>query len=266
MRRGRIQLKHIRLFLLDMDGTIYIGGKQIPGALRFLNLLKRQGKSYMFFTNNSSKSAKDYLKKLKKLNFPARKEQIITSGQATIEYIRRKTTYERIFLLGTPSLKREFAESALTVVEDNPECVVLGFDKTLTYEKLRKACRLLQDGIPYISTHPDIVCPDEEGPIPDAGSMQRMIEAASGRMPDKIIGKPNRLMIEMALARAGVKRGVVAMVGDRLYTDMEMARRAGVVSVLVLSGETKRADLKRCRHKPHYVFDSIEDLAKALET
>jgi len=259
------RLRAIRLYLLDMDGTTYIGRRRIRGAAGLLKLLKRQKKSYMFFTNNSSRSARDYLKKLKKLGLPARKEQIITSGQATIEYIRRRTSYERIYLLGTPSLRREFAASGLKVVGTNPDCVVLGFDKTLTYEKLRRACQLLLEGVPYISTHPDIVCPDEDGVIPDAGSMQLMIHAATGRMPDKIIGKPNKLMIEMALARAGVGKDAVAMVGDRLYTDMEMARRAGVASVLVLSGETKKRDLKGCRHRPSYVFDSIEYLAKAID-
>lgn len=262
---GRLdRLRKMRLYLLDMDGTIYIGKKRISGALELLKLLKKQKKSYMFFTNNSSRSARDYLKKLRRLGLPAQEEQIVTSGQATIEYIKRRTGYERIYLLGTPSLKREFAGSGLKVVGRNPDCVVLGFDKTLTYEKLRRACRLLQDGIPYISTHPDIVCPDEDGPIPDAGSMQLMIQAATGRMPDKIIGKPNKLMIEMALARAGVGRSAVAMVGDRLYTDMEMARRAGVLSVLVLSGETKRRDLEKYAHKPEYVFDSAGKLAGAL--
>jgi NagD protein len=237
----------------------------IPGTVCFLTLLEKQNKANMFFTNNSSKSASDYLKKLRRLRIPATKEQIITSGQATIEYLKRKTSYTRLYLLGTPSLRKEFREAGFRLVADNPDCVVLGFDMTLTYEKLRRACFFIRNGAPYIATHPDLVCPDEKGPIPDAGSMQKMIRAATGRAPDKVIGKPSRLMITMALARAGVRRNHVAMVGDRLYTDMRMARRAGVLSILVLTGESGKADLKRAKPRPDLVFDSIAELANAIK-
>ena len=262
--KGKALLRTIQLFLLDMDGTIYIGKRVIPGTIPFLRLLKEQKKSCMFFTNNSSKSAKDYLKKLKLLKIPAAEEQIITSGQAAIEYLRRRTKYKKLYLLGTPSLESEFEEAGFKVVPNNPDCVLLGFDMTLTYEKLRQACYYIRGGCPYIATHPDLVCPDEKGPIPDAGSMQKMIEAATGRAPDKIIGKPGGLMIEMALARAQVEKRLVAMVGDRLYTDMKMARRAGVTSVLILTGETKKADLKKSKHRPDFVFDSIARLKDAI--
>jgi len=262
--KDRTILRSIQLFLFDMDGTIYIGRKVVAGAVSLLRLLRKQNKSYMFFTNNSSKSAKDYLIKLKGLGIPAEKEQIITSGEASIEYLKRKTNCKRLYLVGTPSLEKEFEEAGFELVSGNPDCVLLGFDMTLTYEKIRRACYYIRGGCPYIATHPDLVCPDEDGPIPDAGSMQKMIEAATGRRPDKIIGKPSRLMIEMALARAGVKKRAVAMVGDRLYTDMKMARAAGVTSILVLTGETKRRDLKKAKQKPDFVFDSVARLKEAI--
>jgi len=255
----------IRAFLMDMDGTVYLGKRLLPGAKGFFRLLDRRGLPYLFFTNNSSADRTLYRDKLAGMGLEVEADQIITSGEATALYLTAQTPYRRVFVLGTPSLEREFRDAGLELVDERPDAVVLGFDKTLTYAKLERACHLLLAGVPFVATHPDKVCPTEDGPIPDAGSMIALLRAATGRRP-VVVGKPERRMVQMALRKLGpdCQARDVAIVGDRLYTDMRMGRRAGLTTICVLSGETKRADLRTTRDKPDYVVESIRELAAKL--
>lgn len=260
-------LNNIRCFLLDMDGTIYLGNKLLPGANQFLETLRNQGREYYFLTNNSSRDKAAYVEKLDRLGIRVTPAQVITSGEATAMYLKSVRPGASIFLLGTASLAREFAGYGFTLADKagNPDFVVLGFDTTMTYQKLWDACDLIRDGVTYIATHPDLNCPLEGGRyMPDAGAMIACIEASTGRRP-KVIGKPSREIIDAVLSRTGAAREQAAMVGDRLYTDIAMANKAGLTSILVLSGETRQEDLAGSEFRPDYVFASVADLADALK-
>lgn len=257
------KIEEIQCFLLDMDGTIYLGNRIIPGAKEFIDYLKSSNKKFLFFTNNPTKDAEQYQKKLEMLGIQASKENILTSGMATIEFLKRETYYKNLFTVAPPSFEQELTEAGYNLVQENPDAVLISFDITLTYEKLKKATHYLLQGLPYIATNPDLVCPTEKGPIPDCGSIAKLLYACTGREP-KYIGKPNPEMIEMALKILNAQSEYTAMVGDRLYTDMEMAYRAGVASILVLSGETTIEQLNCAEKKPDFVFSSVKELHKAL--
>ncbi|MCX8064903.1 MAG: HAD-IIA family hydrolase [Candidatus Hydrogenedentes bacterium] len=256
-------IDRIRCFLIDMDGTIYLGNKVYPGAKEFVDYLIATNRKFLFFTNNPTKDSDQYSKKLNGFGIKAGSDKILTSGMATLEYLRRQTNFKRLFVVAPPSFERELAKAGFILTDDKPEAVVVSFDITLTYEKLRKATYFIRKGLPYIGTNPDLVCPTEEGPIPDCGAIASLLYCATGRYP-KYIGKPNPEMIQMALEVLGEDKAVTAMVGDRLYTDMEMAYRSGVTSILVLSGETKLEDLQKVERKPDFVFESVKELLDEL--
>ena len=258
-------LRSIRAFLMDMDGTVYLGTRLLPGAKGFFRLLDRRGIPYLFFTNNSSRDRFLYRDKLAGMGLDVNADRIITSGEATALYITTRTPHRRLYVLGTPSLEEEFRRAGLVLAEENVDAVVLGFDTTLTYAKLERACHLLRGGAAFIATHPDNVCPTERGPVPDCGSMAALLRKATGVRP-VVVGKPERRMVAMALKKLGpgYRARDVAIVGDRLYTDIRMGRRAGLTAILVLSGETKREELARTRDVPDYVFPSIRELAAEM--
>ena len=252
-------LKKVQCFLFDMDGTIYLGDKLLPGARDFLKGLDERGMPYYFLTNNSSRSRSDYVKKLEKLGLKTPPEKIFSSGEATAIYLKKKGSGTRIFLVGTPSLEQEFNDHGFQLVQENPDYAVLGFDTTLTYEKLRKLCAFAVEGIPYIATHPDITCPTEDGFIPDIGAMIALVETSTGRKPDVIIGKPNPPIIEAIVEKTGFRVDQLAMVGDRLYTDIAMGK-TGITTILVLTGETKESDIASAPHKPDIVVRNMIEL------
>lgn len=254
-------LKNKKCFIFDMDGTIYLGEDLIKGSLELIELLDKKDILSIFLTNNSSKSRDDYQEKLKKIGLEVSKDRIVTSGEATRIYIKSQDDKNRIFLLGNESLEREFIEDGFIINKDNlTDYVVLGFDTTLTYNKIWKACDLLQDGVEFLATHPDYVCPLPKGRnMPDTGAMIKMFEAASGKTP-KIIGKPNKLIIDSILEKYKLQKDDVVMVGDRIYTDIKLGENAGIDSILVLSGEAKQEDLKVTEIKPTYVLDSVKDI------
>lgn len=251
-------MKHIKNFLLDMDGTLYLGDHIFECTSDFLNGLSSAGRRYLFLTNNSSRSVKEYLGKLDGMGLHAAYKDVFTSSLATMIYLR-KIGGQKIFLMACDSVEQEFLEAGFILNEDNPEYVVLCFDKTLTYQKLEAACNLIQRGAKFIATHPDNVCPTETLPIPDAGAMIKLIETATNVSP-KVIGKPNVEMIESALSKLNAKPEETAIVGDRIYTDMEMGFRAGLTTVLVLSGEASIEDVQNAARKPDYVLDSVADI------
>ena len=260
---ARVALGSLRHFFLDMDGTIYLGPHSISGAAEFVAYLRKSGRNFLFFTNNPTLDARKYSEKLAGMGIEARPEDVLTSGEALARYLVSQTPYRRLYVLGTPSFEEELRRAGLELTQKEPDAVVLSFDKTLTYAKLEQAALLLREGLPYLATNPDKVCPTEYGPIPDCGAIAALLREATGRTP-KYAGKPNAEMIIMGMQKLGASPRAAAMVGDRTYTDMQMAYNAGITSVLVLSGETKEEDIEHLDRKPDYVFGSVAELHAAL--
>ncbi len=268
------KLGDIKYFLLDMDGTIYLDNTLFPGTLDFLDTLKTQGKRAIYITNNSSKSVASYVDKLSAIGIDSVPEDFFTSSQALVYMLNRTAPGCRIFLLGTPSLEEYMEESGFTLVreytenpEERPDFVVLAFDTTLTYQKLTDCCHYICDGVTYWATHPDTVCPyKKDFSLPDAGAFMECIKVVTGgKMPSFIAGKPNPYMIQMFIESQGCSPEEVAVVGDRLHTDIMSAINAGVTSICVLSGETNRDMLEKSSIKPDYVLESIKDLYKIIK-
>jgi 4-nitrophenyl phosphatase len=259
-----MDLEHVRCFLLDMDGTFYLGEALLPGALEFIDVLRQQGRDFLFLTNNSSRSQDDYAAKITRLGLPVTREKIFTSGEATARYMRAAYPDAHVFLLGPPSLHAEFREHGITLDEAEPTHVVLGFDTTLTYAKLWRMCDLVRSGLPFIATHADFNCPTPTGFMPDVGAMIALVRASTGREPDLIVGKPNRMFVEAAAAKLGLPVQSLAMIGDRLYTDIALGKTSGITTLLVLSGETRPEDLEESPHKPDLVFADLGAVAAQL--
>ncbi|MDR1732321.1 MAG: HAD-IIA family hydrolase [Synergistaceae bacterium] len=258
-------LKKVLCFLLDLDGTVYLDDRWIPGAPEFLERLKRLGKKFVFLTNNSSRGRAAYFEKLAKMGLIIEKAQLATSGDATIQWLRREMPGKRVFLAGTPSLKEDFLSEGVTLDDETPDAVVLAFDTGLDYAKLVKLCNLVRSGKPFIATHPDFNCPGRTGPVPDVGSFLACVEASTGRRPDLVIGKPNAGIVDYALGLAGALKEHSALVGDRLYTDIPSGVNNGLLSVCVLSGESTLEDVLNCEIQPHLVFDSLREMIPFLQ-
>ncbi|MCU0485550.1 MAG: HAD-IIA family hydrolase [Anaerolineales bacterium] len=259
------RLAQVQCFLLDMDGTVFLGERLLEGAARFINVLHAQGKRYLFLTNNSSKHRRQYAEKLGRLGLPVPEELIFTSGEATALYLQQKVSGGRLYVVGTPALEEELREHGLELVQDQPQCVVLGFDTTLTYEKLWQLCSFVDQGLPYIATHPDINCPLPGGFMPDIGAVIAFVSTSTGREPDLVVGKPNRMMVERAAQKMGLPVTALGMVGDRLYTDIALGQASGIPAVLVLSGETRPEDLPGSKFTPDYIFAHLGEAADWLE-
>ena len=265
-------LSHIRHVALDMDGTIYSGGTLFESTIPFLALLRELGIGYTFLTNNSSKSAKDYLVHLRKIGIVASQHQLYTSTQAAIKYLRnQRPALQRLFVLGTPSLQQEIAEAGFALTKDDandePEAVLVGFDTTLAFSRLCRTAYWIERGKPFIATHPDRICPtDQPTVLVDCGAICAALEKATGRAPDVVLGKPDPCMIRGILHRHSLAPENLAMVGDRLYTDMTMARRAGALGVLVLTGETTAAQAARHSPEPDLVVASLAEFGAQLRT
>ena len=260
-------LQSKKLFLFDMDGTLYLGDRVFPFTLDLLNTLKSTGRTYLFLTNNSSKSVEDYVKKLEKLGIPANEEEFMTSSQATAYYLHKHHEGKKLYVCGTESLKAELRKEGFSVTADveETECIVMGFDTELTFQKLRDVCYLLltQPEIPYIATNPDYVCPTEFGSVPDCGSVCDMIFNAAKKRP-VVIGKPSPLMPQLAMEKLGISREETCVVGDRIYTDVKSGLNAGVTGILVLSGETTPDILKESGDQPHLVLQDAGEILSAL--
>ncbi|MGN1023633.1 MAG: HAD-IIA family hydrolase [Lachnospiraceae bacterium] len=259
-------LEKVRTFALDMDGTIYLDTTWLPGARDFLDRAERSGRRVYFLTNNSSKNETAYVEKLRKMGYPAEPCQIVTSGQAAIWYLQRHFPGKRVCLLGNHLLAEEFAAAGIPLDDKDPEVAVLAFDTELTYEKLCRFCDAVRAGLPYLATHPDLVCPTKTGSIPDAGSFIALVETATGRRPDKVIGKPETTITDYLLSRIEHDTGrtparkEIAMVGDRLYTDVAAGVHAGFTSIFVLSGEGTMEDAKKSPEVPDLIYQSVADM------
>ena len=264
------RLKGIRHVALDMDGTIYMGMSLFDYTKPFLSRLKQMGITYSFLTNNPSTSIADYLKKLAGMGIEATADEMYTTALATIDYLKTHLpATKRLFILGTPSMTSEFVKAGFEVAEDSaddrPDAVVVAFDKTLTYDRLCRAAWWIQQGLPYIATNPDRVCPtDQPTVLVDCGSICKCLEHATSRQPDITLGKPDPNMLSGIMQRYGLRADEIAMVGDRIYTDVQMAFNAGAFGVLVLSGETTLDIVAEAPRKPDLTADSIAVLGDLL--
>lgn len=264
------RLRGITHVALDMDGTIYKGGTLFACTLPFLAEMKSLGIGCTFLTNNPSKSTDDYVAHLRKLGVGTTREQLLNTTQATIACLRRRfPAVRRIFALGTPSMLAEFTAAGFALTADDPadvpDAVVVGFDLTLTYARACRAAWWIQQGKPYLATNPDRVCPtDQPAVLIDCGSICAMLEKATGRAPDIVLGKPDPEMLRDILERHHLQSAQVAMVGDRIYTDVLMARRAGALGVLVLTGEATAEDAARAETKPDLIVPSLAEFGALL--
>lgn len=260
-------IKDIKCYVLDMDGTFYLGNKLIDGALEFLETLKKQNKEFLFLTNNSSKNKHAYVIKLNNLGLEIEPERIFTSGEATTIYLNSKKAGTKVFLLGTKMLEEEFINAGFQIIKDRserPDYVVLGFDTTLTYEKLWIACDFIRDGVQYVATHPDFNCPLEDSKfMPDAGAMIDFISASTEKRP-YVVGKPNKTIIEALCDKYGYDKCDIAIVGDRLYTDIKTGENAGITSILVLSGETTIESYNASEINADFVYPSLKEINEEL--
>lgn len=256
-------LKNKKYFVLDMDGTFYLGDSLLDGSLDFIGHVKNTGKDFVFFTNNSSKNSNVYVNKLAGLGCFVAKEKVITSGMVTTDYLKKAYGDPRVFLLGTPMLEDDFRGNGIKLVVENPDVVVAGFDTTVDYEKLNKACKYVREGQPFVATHPDFNCPTEDGFIPDCGAICAFITASTGVQP-KYLGKPFTETLDFVTGYLGCSRNDLVFVGDRLYTDIAIGANHGVTSVLVLTGETRAADVETSKVKPDFIFNRLVDLAEHI--
>lgn len=257
-------IEGIKCFALDMDGTIYLGEKWIDGAVEFLKRIEQSGRSYVFLTNNSSKNPAVYVEKLHRMGLDVGEDKIITSAQATICYLQEHFSGKKVFLLGNPVLCEEFEQDGISLDDEKPDVVVTAFDTSLNYDKMCKVCDFVREGLPFIATHPDYNCPTETGFIPDIGAIHAFIHASAGRYPDCIIGKPNSFIVDYLVKRTGVPKEEIAMVGDRLYTDIAAGVNNGLKSILVLSGEAGYSEVKESEVVPHLIFESVRDITPLL--
>ncbi len=261
------QLTHIAL---DMDGTIYNGDTLLDCTLPFLEQLRQLDVRYSFVTNNPSKGVPDYLKKLREMGLSASADQLYTSAMATIDLLHRDHPQARhLFVLGTPSMLNEFATAGFTFSaddpDDEPDAVVIGFDLTLDYPKICRAAWWMAQGKLCIATNPDRVCPtDQRTILVDCGAICAMLESATGRVPDKVMGKPDPSMLRGIVDRFSISTSQIAMVGDRIYTDILMAERAGALGVLVLTGECSRQDAEQAARAPDLVVPSLKEFGELL--
>ena len=255
----------IKCFILDMDGTIYLGNELFPFTKDFLKKVEETGREYYFFTNNSSKSQQAYIEKLGKLGIQIKKDQMMISSHVIIKYLKEHYDGKSIYVLGTPSLIQEFQYFDMNLTEEDPDIVVLGFDTTLTYEKLSKACHYIRNGCIYFGINPDWNCPMEGGTfIPDCGSMAKLIEASTGRFPE-FFGKPSKHTLDYIIQETGYEPDEIAIVGDRLYTDIACGVNAGIDTIFVLSGEGVMEDIPKYGVQPTYCMQNIREVLNTLE-
>ena len=263
-----------KLFVFDMDGTIYLGERVFPEAAAFIRRLRENGKRVLFFTNNASRTPEFYMVRLSGMGFEPKRTEIMTSGDVTAAYLLSEREGKSVYTVGTPELVRSFRKAGIKVVGDDygaveagvtPDIVVTSFDTTLTYEKLRNACTFIDRGAEYLSTHPDLNCPCEDGTLPDSGSIAAAVTASTGKVPT-CFGKPEKTCADMIARHTGADKADILMIGDRLYTDIATGRRAGISTALVLTGETDEAMLDAApeEQRPDFVFSDLGELSQLM--
>ena len=262
---ARIQDK--RLFLLDMDGTIYLDEQLFDGVAEFLEYVKSIGGRYLFLTNNSSRGVDGYVAKLRRLGLPADEDDFLTSVDASIRYLRQNLPGKKCYVFGTRSFYSQLERAGIPVTDhltDDIDVLLCGFDRELTFQKLEDACILLNRGVDFVATNPDWVCPTWYGSVPDCGSVCEMLFRATGRRPT-VIGKPQPEMVYLALEKTGFAADEAVIIGDRLYTDVACGVNAGIDSVFVLSGEGVLPDIERYNVHPTWIYADIAQFYRDLE-
>ncbi|WP_026526975.1 HAD-IIA family hydrolase [Butyrivibrio sp. VCD2006] len=280
------KLKECKLFLLDMDGTLYLGDEVFDGAVDFINTLSELGKRYIYLTNNSSRSGMDYVERLRRLGFSCEKENVYTSGMATAEYLKKNYGERYIYVVGTKTFYNELKIAGLKVFNagdydgaevagidntdmldeaENLPVVCVGFDTELVYRDLDLAVHFLRKDSPFIAANPDWVCPMPAGEVlPDCGSICALLTASTGKEP-VYIGKPNRNMVDIISSMTGIPNENICCVGDRTYTDIAVAQNAGAASVCVLSGECDEIEIAEMDRLPDYTMSNVAELAEILK-
>ena len=257
-------LSKVKCFILDLDGTVYLGDKILEGSIKFLQKLEKNNIPFKFFTNNSSKNAKVYINRIKKMGYNLSDDKMLISNYVIINYIKENMPNKRVFVLGTKYLIEDFIEAKINVVTDEADVVVVGFDTSLAYENVSKACEYIRNGATFLGVNPDFNCPTENGFIPDCGSICSMITASTGVVPE-FFGKPSQHTLKYILKDSGFKEDEVAFVGDRLYTDIAIGKGNRSVTILVLSGEARLEDLTYSEIQPTLIFNSLGGVKNVLE-
>lgn len=257
-------LESIKCFVVDMDGTFYLGNSLLPGAKEFAECVEKSGKRFFFFTNNSSHNEEECLEKLRKYGYDAEDGTVIISSHVTIDFLKRNRPEKTVYLVGNSNLTGDFIKAGITLTDENPDIVIVGFDTEMTYEKLNYACNFIAQGKEYIATHPDVNCPLKDGFMPDAGAFIALIKASTGREPDLVMGKPYAYTVDYVTNRIGCKREEVAFVGDRLETDIAIGVKNGLKAVLVYTGVTTPEMYEKSDIKATAAFENIGELGKAL--
>ena len=255
-----------KLYLLDMDGTLYLGDRLYPFTLDFLQAIRDAGADYLFLTNNSSRGTDAYLNKLTRMGITAVTEDFFTSTDAACSYLRTHHQPKLIYALGTESFKQQLRKAGFPITDtlsDEVDCLLMGYDTELTYQKLVDATQLINRGVLYLATNQDWVCPMEFGYVPDCGAFAQMLEHATGRLP-RFLGKPQPEIARLAMAKKGVLPAETVMIGDRIYTDITCGKNADVSTILVFSGETTREVWQKSDLKPDIAIDSVADLLPVL--
>ena len=261
------ELRHKRLFLLDMDGTIYVDEQLFDKVPEFLDKVRRLGGMAVFLTNNSYRGVESYIEKMARMGLTVTREDFVTSVDATVDYLKREQSGKKCYVFGTRSFYDQLSSAGIPVTtqrEDDVDILLCGFDTELTFQKLEDACILLDRGVDFVATNPDWVCPTWYGSVPDCGSVCEMLFHATGRRP-KVIGKPQPAMVELALRRTGFSPKETVVVGDRIYTDIACGVNAGVDTVFVLSGEGVESDIEKYQIRPTWVRPHIRDICRELE-
>ncbi len=260
-----MDIQSIKAFIVDMDGVLYRGSQRLAGAVEFLSFLNESHIPFTLLTNNATRTPARVAEQLAQLGMSVDKEHIITSSLAAAAYLKKlRPDGARVFVIGEDGLRVPLSQAGFTLV-DNGEAdyVVLGMDRTLTYEKLKRATLLLRAGKPFIATNPDTTYPTPEGLVPGAGSLIAALKASSGVSP-LIIGKPESASFLVALETMGAQASTTAVVGDRYDTDILGGQRAGLRTILVLTGVTTRSELDQSPSQPDWVFENLFELLAAL--
>ncbi|MCH5198745.1 MAG: HAD-IIA family hydrolase [Oscillospiraceae bacterium] len=254
----------IKCFIVDMDGTFYLGDELLPGALDFSEAIKKTGRRFFFFTNNSSHSEEECLERLRRIGYNEPDMSVIISSHVAIDYIKRNRPGKSVYLLGNENLTKDFIKAGIELSDSDPDIVVLGFDTTLTYEKINTAARFLSEGKEYFATHPDDNCPLKNGFMVDTGSMIAMFHRSTGRCPDIVFGKPYAYTVDFVTHKIGCKREEIAFVGDRLATDIAIGAKNGLKTALVYTGVTSPELYVKSDIKASAAFNNIGELGKLL--
>ena len=255
----------VKCFIVDMDGTFYLGESLLPGAKDFVSAVRETGRRFFFFTNNSSHSEEECLEKLRRLGYDEPGTSVIISSHVTIDFLQRRRPGKTVYLLGNENLTADFRKAGVRLVDDDPDIVVLGFDTTLTYDKINKAAHFLAAGKEYIATHPDDNCPLKGGFMVDTGSMMAMFRQSVGRMPDLIMGKPYGFTVDYVCHKLGLNPSDIAFVGDRLETDIRIGVDNGLKTALVYTGVTSPEQYRMSSIRASREFTNIGELAELLK-